>query len=282
VYNKIFTKILDSSIWLESNPTRIVWLTFLAAMDETGFAQFAAVGNLANRARVTIEEAEEAVRILSRPDGSSSDPENNGRRIERVDGGWIVLNAEKYRDIVTRAIAQQQTRDRVARFRARVKKEISNDPVTLGNGLVTPSEAYSDTDHTQNKDIHAEPVAPMPVSNMPIKPVSKTLLQIRVESLFRRRPTTPWSKGELKAWVAAEAVVADTKEEDWVRLEAWYALPTESAPYRRTDMAALLNNWHAEFTKAERTKLNGHADGDRKITSRSFESGKDVDYSKLG
>ena len=57
MYNKLFTKILDSSIWLESSPTRIVWITFLAAMDEEGFAPFVAIGNVANRARVSLEEA---------------------------------------------------------------------------------------------------------------------------------------------------------------------------------------------------------------------------------
>ena len=43
MYNKLFTKILDSSIWLESDGTRIVWMTLLAAMDQDGFAQFASV-----------------------------------------------------------------------------------------------------------------------------------------------------------------------------------------------------------------------------------------------
>jgi hypothetical protein len=140
VYNKIFTKILDSSIWLESNPTRIVWFTFLAAMDEQGFAQFASVANLAHRARVTLEEAQTAVDCLSSPDENSSDPANEGRRIERVNGGWIVLNCEKYRELVTRAVAQEKTRERVARFRERKR---GNGDVTPANETVTPSEALA-------------------------------------------------------------------------------------------------------------------------------------------
>lgn len=149
MYNKIFTKILDSSVWLEPTPTRIVWITLLAAMDEDGFCSFAAVGNIAGRARVTVDEAKTALDILASPDPESSDPENEGRRIERVSGGWIVLNASKYRDIVSRANAQEKTRERVKRFR---EKNKSNGDVThsnavkpIANVLVTPSEAVSDT-----------------------------------------------------------------------------------------------------------------------------------------
>lgn len=147
VYNKLFTKILDSSIWLESDSTRIVWLTLLAAMDEDGHAQFASVANLAHRAIVPLSEAEEAVKKLESPDSNSSDPDNEGRRIERVQGGWIVLNAHKYREIVTRAISQERTRARVARFRARGKSVTdSNGDVTPANVHVTTSEALAETE----------------------------------------------------------------------------------------------------------------------------------------
>lgn len=128
MYNKLFTKILDSSIWLESTPTRIVWLTFIAAMDESGFVQFSAVGNVATRARVSLEEAQAAIDCLEGPDDESGDPDNDGRRIERVPGGWMVLNANKHRSLVTRAIIQEQTRERVKRHRA--KKRNGNAPVT--------------------------------------------------------------------------------------------------------------------------------------------------------
>jgi hypothetical protein len=138
MYNKLFTKILDSSIWLESDATRLVWLTLLAAMDEDGFAQFASVANLAHRARVTLDACTEAARCLEAPDANSGDPDHGGRRLERVDGGWVVLNAGKYRLMVTRVVAREQTRERVRKFRA---KAAGNAPVTVANDLVTPSEA---------------------------------------------------------------------------------------------------------------------------------------------
>lgn len=141
MYNKIFTKILDSSIWLEPTSTRIVWITMIAAMDENGFCQFAAVGNVASRARVTEEEARKALNALEGPDIESSDQDNEGRRLERVPGGWMVLNATKYRELVTRINIQAKTKERVRKFRD--KKRSCNAQVTQEVQSVTPS--YSDS-----------------------------------------------------------------------------------------------------------------------------------------
>jgi hypothetical protein len=147
MYNKIFTKILDSSIWLESDATRIVWVTMIAAMDETGLCAFASVANVARRANVTTDAATVAIRVLESPDADSSDPDNEGKRLERVPGGWIVLNAEKYRAIVTRALGQESNRRRVAKFRAKKKGVMDcNGLVMDANDLVTPSEAEADTE----------------------------------------------------------------------------------------------------------------------------------------
>ncbi len=146
MYNKLFTKILDSSVWLESVTTRIVWLTFIAAMDEDGFAAFAAVGNLANRARVSLHQCEEALKTLEAPDAESADPEHEGRRIERVPGGWVVLNAAKYRTMVTRVVAQERTRERVRKHRSKKAVTVGNASVTVSNDPVTPSEAYTEAD----------------------------------------------------------------------------------------------------------------------------------------
>jgi hypothetical protein len=141
MYNKIFTKILDSSIWLESEATRIVWVTMLAAMDEDGFVQMASLPNLARRANVSVEAAASAVHVLESPDPNSSNPLNEGRRIERVDGGWLVLNAGEYRSIVSRAAALEANRNRVRAHRARKR---SGNAVKLGsNGSVMESQAGS-------------------------------------------------------------------------------------------------------------------------------------------
>jgi hypothetical protein len=143
VYNKVFSKILDSSIWLESDQTRLVWLTLLAAMDQDGFAHFASVANLAHRARVTVEATVDAVHVLENMDPNSADPDHGGRRIERVPGGWLVLNAQKYKTLATREDQRQQTRERMARHRKTKGVTASDADVTVGDAplrSVTPRD----------------------------------------------------------------------------------------------------------------------------------------------
>jgi len=157
MYNKIFTKILDSSIWLEPNATRIVWITFLAAMDEEGFVQFASIRNVAHRANVSINDAQSALASLEGPDPDSGDPHEDGRRIEKVEGGWTVLNADKHRKIATREHQKALNRERVARHRSWK----CNAHVMVGNDPVTPSEAEAEA-KAESKVDDAEGSAPRP------------------------------------------------------------------------------------------------------------------------
>lgn len=146
MYNKLFAKIVDSTVWLQPTPTRIVWVTFLAVMDEDGFVSLASVPNVARRAAVTLDEAAAAIVCLEGPDPDSSDPAQEGRRIERVPGGWMVLNAAKYSEIVTRTVARERTKERVRRHRDQKKeKPTCNARVTSGNGSVTPSVSVSES-----------------------------------------------------------------------------------------------------------------------------------------
>jgi hypothetical protein len=96
-YSKLFSEIVTSSIWSEDDKTRIVWITMLALKDKDGFVA-AAIPGLANAARVTVEECEKAITKLESPDKYSRSVDNEGRRVKRVDGGWMVLNHLKYRD----------------------------------------------------------------------------------------------------------------------------------------------------------------------------------------
>ena len=143
MYNKLFSKILDSSIWLEDAPTRLVWMTLLAVMDEDGFAQFASAANVSHRARVSLNDATRAITCLESPDPNSSNPDNDGRRIERVPGGWLVLNAERHREMVTRAAALEQNRNRVRKHRAK----------KTGNALTITSNASDDDDTDHDTDL---------------------------------------------------------------------------------------------------------------------------------
>ena len=146
MYNKLFNKIVDSSIWMEADHVRLVWMMFIAIMDEDGFVNLATIKNVAHRAVIDIDKAEDAIGILEAPDAGSSNPENEGRRLQRVPGGWMVINAPEYRDIVKREHQKELNRKRVKRHRER---NACNGAVMPSNDLsrdVTPSDTETDTD----------------------------------------------------------------------------------------------------------------------------------------
>ncbi len=112
---KVYGTILDSSIWYEKDATRLLWITMLAMADSTGYIEAATPG-LAGRARISLEDCEEALRLFQSPDKHSKNQEHEGRRAEKVDRGWQLLNYQDYRDMRTEA--QVKRAERQARWRA--------------------------------------------------------------------------------------------------------------------------------------------------------------------
>ncbi len=193
---------------------------FIAVMDETGFVQFASVLNVSHRARVSLKEAEKAVACLEAPDEHSSDPDNEGRRVERVPGGWIVLNAEKYRDIATRQTMRESNKARVQKYRA--KESISNAHVMGGNACNASSPVCNEPSHfvmqseteTETDALSSARVLPLPTTKTTTPPLVTALiddsLSLRAGLLvqrygelfqihrkgakYRQRPNLDWSE----------------------------------------------------------------------------------------
>ena len=95
-YVMVWEKILDSSVWELSAETRIVWITILCMKGRDGLVR-ATLHALARRSNVNPEAAAKAVAALSAPDQFSGSKEKDGRRIIAVEGGWRVVNHDKYR-----------------------------------------------------------------------------------------------------------------------------------------------------------------------------------------
>lgn len=85
------------------------------------------IGGLAHIANVTREECETALTLFLAPDPDSRTPEHEGRRIEKIDGGWLVLNAEKYRDLRTETQVEWAEKKRVWREEQSKKAGQSQD-----------------------------------------------------------------------------------------------------------------------------------------------------------
>jgi hypothetical protein len=153
MYNRLFTKILDSSIWLEADTTRLVWITLLAAMDEDGFAPFSSVENLSHRANIPLNATVTAVTILESPDKFNPNDEFEGRRIERMENGWLVLKAPLYRSLLTREIQREQTRLRVAKHREK-KKAVTKSALPNVTAVTCNTSEHSKAKHSKAEEIY--------------------------------------------------------------------------------------------------------------------------------
>lgn len=114
-FTKLDHGIIHSSIWFESLATRILWITILALKDENGFVGASRQG-LRNAANISEDEFEKGLLCLESPDKDSRSSDYEGRRIEKIDGGWVVLNHEKYR--VHEDVRREKARERMRALRA--------------------------------------------------------------------------------------------------------------------------------------------------------------------
>jgi hypothetical protein len=164
-YTKLFSSIVTSTIWVESDRTRIVWITMLAMADRNGEIQ-ASIPGLARLAGVPIPDCEEALAKFIAPDRYSRTPDDEGRRIEKIEGGWALLNHAKYREMASKDDSKAANTERQRRHR---EKEKRNATVTPRNATVTPSNVKVTHDlHIAEAEAEAEAgnthTAPVPVA----------------------------------------------------------------------------------------------------------------------
>lgn len=162
-YTKLFNSIITSTIWTEDDKTRLVWITMLALADRNGEVQ-GSIPGLARLAGVSTEATEVAIGKFLSPDKHSRTKDDEGRRIEEIDGGWHLLNHSKYREMASRDESKSANAERQKRFRERQKRNADNNgEVTESNGTVThPLHiAEAEADCTPN-GVQGEQVANTP------------------------------------------------------------------------------------------------------------------------
>ena len=161
-YTKLAASILQSSIWSEDDRTRIVWITLLAMANQHGEV-LASIPGVARMAGVPIADAEMALRRFLSPDPYSRTPDKEGRRLEAIEGGWVLVNHAKYRAAFSREDQKAKTAERVARHRAKGKPVTPEAlHVTGGNASVTGGNAVvTQTVHIAEAEAEAEAVSPL-------------------------------------------------------------------------------------------------------------------------
>ena len=258
-YTKLFQSIITSTIWMEDDKTRIVWITMLALADRYGEVT-STIPGLARLAGVSIEATNTAISAFLSPDKYSRTADDEGRRVEAIPSGWLIVNHGKYRDMASREDGKNKNAARQKRFRER---QNSNEIVTHSNAhsnaLVTPNDATithdlhiaeAEAEAKDNTSIFSLPVSPTKKTGKAPKPQKEQpACLLRAKSLLNIRPTTQLDKVEAKAWLTASAIVTDTADDDWTALQTFYAAPQKQT-YARKGLAQLLNNWGGEITRA--------------------------------
>jgi uncharacterized protein YdaU (DUF1376 family) len=132
----------------------------------------------------------------------------------------------------------------------RAKIRTNNEP--LSEPL---SEPTTNSPSPSPSPINTNPLTPLqgeyPSAENPKSPAQtpKGALQLRAERLMRRRPETPLTENESRAFRRSKAAIEATTEAQWQALERYYAAP-QAETYSRKDLAALVNNWNGEIDRA--------------------------------
>lgn len=150
-FTKLFSSITESTIWCEPDSTRVVWITMLAMADRKGRV-WGSIPGLANRARVSIENCERALATFKAPDRYSRTPDNEGRRIDDIEGGWVLLNYEKHRAVQDDETILESKRRYAARRRAEEKaKKVEKVEVDRRELIQAEAEAEEEKEREAKK-----------------------------------------------------------------------------------------------------------------------------------
>lgn len=138
-YCKLACSFPLSSLNSENDATFRIWVIILCMKDKDGIVH-SSVDGVAQMSRKTVEQVEIALAKFMAPDPHSKNPDNEGRRIERVAGGFKILNHEYYRNIFSLEETREYERVRKAEQRAR-RKSVPDSP---GQNGTVPNVPQSD------------------------------------------------------------------------------------------------------------------------------------------
>ncbi len=116
-YTPLFEKIVDSSLWLEPDFVVKIFITMMAKKDKDNVVRGSAF-NISQWAKKTELEVLEALKILAAPDTRRLEPQEfEGRRVEKVEDGWLMLNGKTYQDLMVKINRRAYKRNHEAQRR---------------------------------------------------------------------------------------------------------------------------------------------------------------------
>ena len=164
MYGKIFDTIYDGTL-RASWQALITFQQFIVLADADGIVDLTAYA-ISGRTGIPQEIIDEGIKILEEIDPQSRTPDEDGRRIVRIDEhrswGWHIVNHEKYKSLQDSDTKREQTRERVRKFREKRQNQdqSGNDEkrtVTHSNGQKRHTDTDTDTDTELDLDHSISP-----------------------------------------------------------------------------------------------------------------------------
>lgn len=144
-YSPLWSQVVDSSLWCEPDHVVKVFLTMVAKKDMDEIVRGSAF-NIAQWSKKTEEETLDALKVLSSPDTRRLEPQPfEGRRIEKVPEGWLILNGAYYRKLMAEAGRREYKRKKQAEYRRKGKLD-GGTPLPGENSYVKSLNRGEDPD----------------------------------------------------------------------------------------------------------------------------------------
>jgi len=211
MYTRVFSAILDSSIWQQELHVRCLWIVMLIIADENRDGTVnVPISRLAQKANLTEEQTRSALDILMQPDPESDSPEEEGRRVmplvpDRPERGWRLVNWSKYKKIANEEQRREQVAENMRKYRARKSGVMDGDQALSERYRpVIPTEAEA-TASSDSKDSSSS--ASPPPSSLRKGKEAKSWQQgdepydlacLLFENLRKRK--ADWKKPNLQEW----------------------------------------------------------------------------------
>ena len=218
MYAKLFTSIYQGTLRGNSHAL-LVFTNLLAHADKEGIVDMHPKA-IAEEVGLTINEVRAALLMLEAPDDESRSPEEQGRRIVRLDEhrawGWLVVNYVKYRSIRNEDDRREQNREAQERWREKKRKDksasVSHDKPQSAHteaeadtkkeivpaALVASGDGYSVPDCPYNELVAAyhEECPSLPkvriMTNMRLKHARARWVQVATEDKTSATETLAW------------------------------------------------------------------------------------------
>jgi len=159
---KLDCGIVDSTVWAEPDDVFRAWIALLAKADSYGIVR-ASIPALAVLCKTTPQRMVEIMEVFKSPDPYSRTSDDEGRRVREVDGGWLLINFVKHREITQGKPGSHAERQR--RYRERIAERDASlaSPVTdkrHNKASQTSPERHRDAEEEEEEEVKQEHESP--------------------------------------------------------------------------------------------------------------------------